>query len=613
MHPQTQLVERDSASEPSAATADCVHSVNFYEDDFGLLESLSEFVGAALGAGGSAIVIATGSHRRGLTNKLKEYGIDLRPATENKRFIALDAEETLARFMVEEWPDGELFRSVVEPELLAARAGLAREKGPVVAFGEMVALLWADGKRDAAIRLEQLWNELARTCSFSLRCAYPIGTFGADPQGELFRKICAEHSNVIPTEGYTSLDNEGDRLRMVSALQQKAQVVRALEEARMQEMTRREQVERDLRRSEDFARHVIESSIDSVKVLDLDGRLAYISPPGLKALEIEDISQFLGRPWVDFWREADRPRATAALETAKAGGVGSFQGDCLTPAGTQKSWDIRISPARGADGSVEQLIVVCRDTTELRLAQQAAIQAEKLATAGRQAATIAHEINNPLEAVTNFIYLAMTNPDVPEVVCQQLAIADRELTRVAAIARQTLGFYKDNSKHSWISVAELIDDVLTIYDRKMRNKHLEVRILVDPKLTVYAKHGELKQALSNLVANAIDASHDCGKLWLRAQATKKWSSGMEAGVRITLADNGSGMPPEVQRRIFVPFFTTKSEIGTGIGLWVTKCLVEQQGGFLRFRSRQGQKAGTVMSFFLPQTRHENRAASTQGS
>jgi C4-dicarboxylate-specific signal transduction histidine kinase len=100
-------------------------------------------------------------------------------------------------------------------------------------------------------------------------------------------------------------------------------------------------------------------------------------------------------------------------------------------------------------------------------------------------------------------------------------LPDRELARVAAIARQTLGFYKDNSKHRWVPVAEVIEDVLTIYDRKMMNKHLEVRIVVDPKLTVYARHGELKQALSNLVANAIDASQDCGKLRLRAQATKK--------------------------------------------------------------------------------------------
>jgi signal transduction histidine kinase len=114
----------------------------------------------------------------------------------------------------------------------------------------------------------------------------------------------------------------------------------------------------------------------------------------------------------------------------------------------------------------------------------------------------------------------------------------------------------------------------------------------------------LKQTLSNLFANAIEASQDNGTVWLRAQATKNWTNGIEPGVRVTLADNGSGMTPEVQRRIFEPFFTTKTDIGTGIGLWVTKCLIEQQGGYMRFRSRQGQNAGTAMSFFIPLTSHQ---------
>jgi signal transduction histidine kinase len=105
--------------------------------------------------------------------------------------------------------------------------------------------------------------------------------------------------------------------------------------------------------------------------------------------------------------------------------------------------------------------------------------------------------------------------------------------------------------------------------------------------------------LSNLIANAIDASAPGGKIWLRVHGTKNWTEGREPGVRITVADNGTGMSPEVKRRIFVPFFTTKSNVGTGIGLWVTKSLIEQQGGYLRFRSQQGQKAGTVMSFFVP--------------
>jgi hypothetical protein len=217
LHPHTQLIESESARGLSAASADCGQSVHFYENDSALLESLSEFAGAAPGAGGSAIVIATRTHRRGLADLLKDSGIDLQLATDNKRYIALEAEETLARFTPGGRPDEALFRALIEPELLEARSGRLREKAPLVAFGEMVALLWADGKREAAIRLEQLWNELARDCPFSLRCAYPIGTFGDDPQGELFRKVCAQHTNVIPTESVgLSRGGEGWRYREFS-------------------------------------------------------------------------------------------------------------------------------------------------------------------------------------------------------------------------------------------------------------------------------------------------------------------------------------------------------------------------------------------------------------
>jgi len=325
----------------------------------------------------------------------------------------------------------------------------------------------------------------------------------------------------------------------------------------------------------------------------------YVSPPGLKAIEIHDAGQELGGRWTDFWNEEDRERAEAAITDARNGSVGSFQGDCRTHDGALKSWDVRITPMRGANGEIERLVAVSRDITELKNAQQVAVQAEKLASAGRMAATIAHEINNPLEAVTNLIYLAKTTPGVPDEVCRHLEIADRELARVAQIAQQTLGFYKDTSTRRRVEVEELVNEVLAVYERKLRSKRIRTSVSIEPHLKVYAKQGELKQVLSNLIANAIDASAPCGKIWPRVHGTKNWTDGREPGVRITVADNGTGMSPEVKRRIFVPFFTTKSNVGTGIGLWVTKSLIEQQGGSLRFRSQQGQKAGTVMSFFVP--------------
>lgn len=603
--------ERDVAQDgQNSDSLSRTHSVQFYEDQAAFLDKLAECAGTTLGTGGSCLILATPEHHAGLAERLERWAIDVRYASECNRLLSIDAREMLGRFMVEGWPSREKFYQALEPELVRAKSAVIHKSGAVFVFGEMVAVLWEGGHFEAAIQLEQIWNEMITRHSFSLLCAYPIACFAHESQHELFSRICREHTHVVPTESYTSLVNESERLRMVSSLQQRAAIVNSVVEERERAIAQRKHVEDELWRSEEFARKVIGSGVDSVQVLDVEGRLEYISPPGQAALEISDLCGYLGQQWADLWKDEDRPRLNDALEAARAGRVGSFQGDCATVSGVRKHWDVRITPARGRDGEIERLIAVCRDITELRQAQQIAVQAEKLAAAGRMAATIAHEINNPLEAVTNFIYLARTTPGLPEEAEHHLEIADRELTRVAQIAQKTLGFYRDTSRNKWVSVNELVNDVMLIYERKLRYKQLRAEVAVAPELKVFAKVGELKQALSNLLANAIDASNQGGTIWIRAHASCNWIDGAASGIRITVADDGTGMPPEVQKRIFVPFFTTKGSIGTGIGLWVTKSLIEQQGGYMRFRSCQGERSGTIMSFFLPVSNPQlNEAAS----
>ena len=578
--------------------------MHFFEDDAVFIDSLSEFVGGVLGSGGACIVIGTQDHRRSLDRVLRNNAIEIRRAAMDGRYISVDAAETLEQFMVHGHPNPGRFRDTVEPLLKRARRTLRRRTSKLAAFGEMVALLWANGNRQGAIELEDLWNQLAARLKFSLCCGYPMKGFSKDSDSELFDKICSQHSDVIPPESFASTSKKEEKIRLVSSMKQRASTVQVMIEKREKEIAERKEVEEKLRRSEEFARNIVESSIDCVKVLDLDGRIQYMSPSGQRALELKESGEFLNKKWTDYWKPEDQPKAEKALGTARGGGVGCFQGDHVLASGTKKSWDVRITPALDNNGAIERLVAVSRDITELRTAQQLAIQAEKLAAAGRLAATIAHEINNPLEAVTNFIYLAMTTKGLPKEVCHQLEIADRELARVAQIAQQTLGFYRGNSTDRWIAVADLMNDVMIVYERKMTYKHLETDVSVDPDLKLYCKQGELRQALSNLVANAIDASRPGGKIWLRAHESRSWKNGGKPVVRITLADNGSGMSPEIQKRIFVPFFTTKAEVGTGIGLWATKALIEQQGGHVRFRSRQGPKSGTVMSLVLPLAHQE---------
>jgi signal transduction histidine kinase len=220
------------------------HVAQFYmEDDF-LVDSISRFVGAALSAGDSAVVIATDAHREAFARQLELRGLDVVSAVAQRRYVSLDAAETLAKLMLDGWPNAARFAEVVGG-LIAGVSSAAASKNPRVAvFGEMVTLLWTAGKAEAAIRLEQLWNDLGQTHSFSLRCGYPIKEFNRSEHGEHFLKICEAHSEVIPGESYTARHSQEERLRNITQLQQRAQ---ALEN----EIEERKRMEQALRQAHD--------------------------------------------------------------------------------------------------------------------------------------------------------------------------------------------------------------------------------------------------------------------------------------------------------------------------------------------------------------------------
>jgi MEDS: MEthanogen/methylotroph, DcmR Sensory domain len=176
------------------------HAVQFYENDTFLIELLSRFVGASLVTGDSAIVVATPRHREALAERLRALGFDLTVPLKQKRYLPFDAAETLARFMRGSRPDPVLFNGIVGPVIEDAREAARTGRGRIVAFGEMVALLWAEGKIEAALELEEFWNRLADVYSFSLCCAYPMSGFLGNPHAAPFLKICAQHTHVFPAE-----------------------------------------------------------------------------------------------------------------------------------------------------------------------------------------------------------------------------------------------------------------------------------------------------------------------------------------------------------------------------------------------------------------------------
>ena len=250
-------------------------------------------------------------------------------------------------------------------------------------------------------------------------------------------------------------------------------------------------------------------------------------------------------------------------------------------------------------GEVTGMIGTVQDISERKAQETALRTSEKLAATGRLAATIAHEINNPLEAVTNLIYLARTDPAAPPAIGQLLETADAELARVSQIAQQTLGFYRDTTRPVTVDLNDLLHAVVDLFSRKLSGKQLQCTLDLEPGLFIVGLQGEIRQVVSNLLVNAIDATGSAGgEIRIRARRRHRGGRG---GVSVLVADQGSGIPVHVGKRLFTPFVTTKQSLGTGLGLWVTRGMVEKHGGTVRFRSKTAAPSGTVFRVYLPES------------
>jgi two-component system NtrC family sensor kinase len=232
-------------------------------------------------------------------------------------------------------------------------------------------------------------------------------------------------------------------------------------------------------------------------------------------------------------------------------------------------------------------------------AEAALIGSEKLAFAGRMAAVLAHEINNPLDAAMNLLFLAQTTGETPSAIRQYLETADGELKRVAHITRQTLGFYRESSEATTFLVVTLLNSVIDLLQAKRVSTQVIVEKQCDDLLQITADFGELRQVISNLMLNSLDALGKGGKVTLRASTSRNPMDG-SSRIRITIADNGQGISTAALPRIFEPFFTTKGSIGNGLGLWVCKQIIEKHSGTIKVRSRISAGHGTTFSMVLPE-------------
>ena len=260
---------------------------------------------------------------------------------------------------------------------------------------------------------------------------------------------------------------------------------------------------------------------------------------------------------------------------------------------------VSVTALRDAQEAIIGYLLIGTDNSARKRAEEALLRSEMLANAGRLAASIAHEINNPLEAIMNTLYIVRTSADLPVSAREYLDIADGELMRIAHITRQTLGFYREFSAATSNSASALIGSVINLLQAKIRAKRVAVNQQCNEQLRVMGIAGELRQVLANLLTNSLDAIGQSSRIVLRASASIDPKNGKRR-VRLTVADCGHGMEAATTKQVFDPFFTTKGSVGTGLGLWVCRQLVEKNGGSIQVRSNtDGERRGTTFSIVLP--------------
>jgi PAS domain S-box-containing protein len=346
---------------------------------------------------------------------------------------------------------------------------------------------------------------------------------------------------------------------------------------------------------------IVESSDDAIIGMDLNGIIMSWNK-GAELMFGYKAEEIVGRPiTVIVPPELGRDEELILAKVRRGEKVDHFETARLSKSGESIDVSLTVSPIKDEHGNVIGAAKIARSITERKKIERTMRVTEKLAAAGRLAATVAHEINNPLEAVTNLVYLAKRELPGDSTAARHLEMAGRELDRVAHIARQTLGFYRDTASLARVNVAQILDDLLPLYEKKFAVRNIRVVKQYQDEAEITAPPGEIRQVFSNLIANSVDAMPGGGSLLIRVSKSHEWDNFQLSGVRVTIADTGCGIASRHRKNLFQPFFTTKDDVGTGLGLWITRNIVEKQGGFIRVKSRaEANNHGTAFSVFLPE-------------
>jgi PAS domain S-box-containing protein len=356
------------------------------------------------------------------------------------------------------------------------------------------------------------------------------------------------------------------------------------------DVTSRKQLEDLLRERADL----LELATEAIMVRDLNGLLLFWNS-GAEALYGWRREEVLGKPIHNILKTRF-PADAIDIEPALAL-TGTWEGNLtqLTRDGQELVVACRL--ALKAEGGA--ILEINRDITAQLRAEDALRKAERLAAMGRVAGIIAHEINNPLEAITNTFFLLRDHPSLDEEARYYAQMGEEEILRLSHITRQTLGFYRESKHPVEVSVPQLLDDILELQSRRLEFNNIILQRQYRSRGTVQGFPVELKQVFLNLIGNAVQAMPDGGRLRLHVYESSR-SYNKRAGIWLSICDTGIGIESEHAKHLFEPFFTTKSAKGTGLGLWISKGIVQKYGGSIRFKSlRLSGRNITCFQVFLP--------------
>ncbi|HEX8845560.1 MAG TPA: ATP-binding protein [Pyrinomonadaceae bacterium] len=586
------------------------HFVQFYETDAFLLNSLSKYIGTGLGAGDGCIVVANKAHRDSLERSLNAKGLDMAAASARGQYVSLDPAETLSKFTVDGEPEPRRFAEVIGSAIKRTREGRAR----VRVFGDMVALLCGQGNHDAAIRLEQMWNDLRRAHSFSLFCAYPMHGFADESLTSHLSDICSLHTRIIPAENYSELTDDDARLRTITLLQHKARMLE-------REVAERKQAEEQLRRKEHELRDFIENAPLGLHWVGPDGTILWANQAELDMLGYSK-EEYIGRPIGEF--HADRQMIDDILRR-------------LMNKETLHSYEAQL---RCKDGSIRHVLIssnvlwengkfrhtrcFTRDITERRRAElerECLLVQEQMARAEAEAAnrlkdeflaTVSHELRTPLTAIMGWSHMLQDGRLDEATITHGLETIERNARAQAQLVEDILDVSrvitgKLRLNIGPVDVAAVINAAIDSVQLAADSKEIQLEVTLDPSARhVSGDANRLQQIVWNLLSNAIKFTPAGGSV--RVLLERAGSQ-----VQLRVSDTGDGISPDFLPYIFDRFrqadgTITRQHGGLGLGLAIVRHLVELHGGTVHADS-DGVGRGATFTINLPLAPSQKRGMS----